>query len=404
MTEIRRHPRAVKTILRKRDLVDPYFVGKFAFSPYHACEHGCFYCDGRAERYFVEGEFDRDIVIRTNAPEMLETELAKLRERGIVFIGSGVSDAYQPSEVDERLMERCARVLCDRAMPVSLLTKSSLVLRDIDCWEELNRKAGFILMMSIVTLDDSVRAALEPGATTIEERIETLARFKQREIATGVAAMPILPFLSDSDEQLRGMAERLASIDVDFVLPRALTLRPGRQKSVFLETLRHRFPTLVDRYERLYAENRPSGAPQSGYSRDLHRRAYAIFRETGIPTLVPHRIFRDRLPIYDEVHVLMEQMIQIYRDQSAAIRRLQSAVERYRAWLQERKAAFNRRRTLRGSDLEGELRTLAEGSGLARLLGNPKLAEFLHAVIIERQVFDPIARQLLATPRATQGR
>jgi DNA repair photolyase len=395
MSGIRRHPRVVKTILRRRDRVDPYFVGKFAFSPYHACEHGCMYCDGRAERYFVEGEFDRDVVVRTNAAEMLDTELGKLRERGTVFIGSGVSDAYQPSEADERLMERCGRVLRDRSVPVTLLTKSALVLRDIDIWSELNRRAGFLLMMSIVTLDDSLRAAVEPHASPIDERLETLTAFKALGIPIGVAAMPLLPGLSDSDAQVRELANRIATIGVDFVLFGGLTLRPGRQKSVFLETLRRSFPGQVPYYEKLYAEDRPSGAPLPSYSRDVHRRAAAIFKVAGLPTSIPHRLYRNRLPVYDEVDVLLQQMSKIYADQPAAVRRLLTAIERYGAWLQERKTLFNRRRRLRGSDLEGELRMLTDGSGLARILENAKLADFLRQVIVERMVFDPIRRELV---------
>ena len=385
----------VKTILRRRDRVDPYFVGKFAFSPYHACEHGCLYCDGRAERYFVEGEFDRDIVVRTNAAEMLDLELSKLRERGTVFIGSGVSDAYQPVEADERLMERCGRVLRDRSIPVTLLTKSPLVARDIETWNDLHRRAGFLLMMSIMSVDDSLRAAVEPHAPPIGERLETLTAFKARGIPVGVAAMPLLPGLSDSDAQMRELVERFVAIGVDFVLVGGLTLRPGRQKAVFLETLRRSFPSQVPLYERLYAEERPSGAPVASYSRDLNRRAAAVFGAAGLPTLVPHRLYRDRLPVYDEVDVLLQQMSTIYAEQPAAVRRLRNAIERYGAWLQERKTVMNRRRKLRSADLEGELRMLVDGSGLSRLLENEKLVEFLGQVITERKVFDPIRRELM---------
>lgn len=395
MTEIRRHPREVKTILRKRDLVDAYFVGKFAFSPYHACAHGCLYCDGRAERYFVQGEFDQDIVVRTNAPEMLDAELARLRERGIVFIGSGVSDAYQPLEADERLMERCARILCERSIPVTLLTKSPLVLRDIDLWENLHRRAGFLLMMSFSTLDEGIRASLEPRAGAIEERMQVLERFKARGMPVGVAAMPLLPFLSDSGESIAAMAGRFGALGVDFALPGGLTLRPGRQKRSFLEALNRDHPDLADRYAHLYGEDRPSGAPRAAYSRDLQRRAHRAFLAAGLPCLVPHRLYRDRLPAYDEIDVLMQQMRLIYGGQPAAVGRLEAAMERYRSWLRGRKSAFNRRRSLRGTDIEGEIRTMAEGSDLERLIGNAKLTEFLRGVIIERRVFDPIGRRLL---------
>jgi DNA repair photolyase len=395
MIEIRKHRREVKTVLRKRDLVDSYFVGKFSFSPYHACAHGCLYCDGRAERYFVEGEFDRDIVVRTNAAALLDAEIAKLRERGIVFIGSGVSDAYQPPEREERLMEECARVMVHRSMPVTLLTKSTLVLRDLDLWCELNRKAGFLLMISVMTTDDWLRSCFEPHASPIEERLDVLTRFKERGIPVGVAAMPLLPYLSDSDPDLAAFAERLARTGVDFVLFGGLTLRPGRQKEIYLETIRQSFPDLLPRYERLYSENRASGAPLPAYMRDLNRRAGAALRAAGLPTIVPHRLYRGRLPRYDEIDVLLQQMLLLYADQQASVRRLRPAIERYRGWLQGRKSAFNRRRKLQGSDIEGELRTLAEGRGLSLLLENEKLTAFLRQVIVEGRILDPLTRTLI---------
>ena len=99
--------RTVKKAIRREQLADPFTISMYRFSPYHACEHGCSYCDGRAEKYYVDGVFDRDIIIRENEPELLELELPKLRERAPIGIGSGVTDVYQPVEVNERLMRRC---------------------------------------------------------------------------------------------------------------------------------------------------------------------------------------------------------------------------------------------------------------------------------------------------------
>jgi len=343
----------------------------------------------------VEGEFDKDIVVRINAPALLDTELAKLRERGIVFIGSGVSDAYQPPERDELLMQACAVVLERRSMPVTLLTKSALALRDIDTWTRLNAKAGVLMMMSITTLDDRLREIFEPTASPVNERLATLAEFKARGIPIGVAAMPLLPFLADSESDLTMLATELRRIGVDFVLPGGLTLRPGRQKAVFFETLSRSYPELAGSYAELYAEDRASGAPLSDYARRFRRRVASAFRSASLPTLVPHRLYRDRLPTYDEVHVLLHQMCDLYQDRPVAVGRLRAALGRYTAWLQERKTVFNRRRRLRQSDIEAELRGLAEGRGLASLLDNERLSAFLRQVIVDRSVFDPLERELL---------
>jgi DNA repair photolyase len=394
MPELRRHYRDVNKILRKRPWVDPFFVGKYGFSPYHACAHGCLYCDGRAERYWVEGEFDRDIVIRRNAPAVLAAEIAKLRERGTVFIGSGISDAYQPPEAEEQLMAACGRVLAGRSLPVGILTKSSLVERDIDLWAEINSQAGFLLMFSLFTLDDRLRAVFEPGASPVEERLATLRAFKRRGCSIGAAAMPFLPYLADRDGDFDALAARLAGIGVDFVLPGGLTLRPGRQKDVFLGTIRRVFPDLTARYENLYDENRPSGAPRSAYSRERQKRAEQAFFKAGIPVIVPHRLYRGWIPLYDEVDVLMGQMIRHYADHAASVPRLKDAWDRYRVWLGERKRVFNRSRRIREEDLAEELKILASSAGWGDLLGNAKLAAFLREVIIDRRTFDERTRRL----------
>jgi DNA repair photolyase len=388
MVDLRLHRREVKTVLRRRDLVDAYFVGKFGLSPYQACAHGCAYCDGRAERYFIEGDFDRDIVVRSNIATVLERDLRGQRERGIVFIGSGVSDAYQPPEAEEKLMRLCARVLADRALPATVLTKSHLALRDLDLWSEVNRKAGFVFMVSLMTLDDDVRRAFEPHASTIDERLDALAAFKAQGCVTGVAAMPFLPGLSDDDEQIRALAEGLSALNVDFVLPGGLTLRPGRQKQFFLETLRSFRPDLLPLYERLYAEDRPSGAPLSSYGESVHRRAIKVLLEAGLPIRMPHAVYHGRLPIYDEVHVLLQHMTELYAAHGRPVPRLRDAQSRYSEWLLAQKKVFNRRRSLRPGVIEWELKELARTGGLAELLANAKLGEFLRAVLLEGKIFD----------------
>ena len=388
MPELRRHYRDVRKVLRKSLRVDSFFVGKYAFSPYQACAHGCLYCDGRAERYWVEGEFDRDIVIRRNAADILAAEIPKLRERGTFFVGSGISDGYQPPEAEEGLMAACGRVLAERGWPVTILTKSSLVERDLDLWAEVNGKGGFLLMVSLMTLDEALRAVFEPSASPVEKRLETLRAFKRRGCSIGVAAMPFLPFLADRDGDFEALASRLAEIGVDFVLPGGLTLRPGRQKDVFFDALRGAFPDLTSRYENLYDENRPSGAPRSAYALERQARAERTFIRAGIPVVVPHRLYRGRIPLYDEIDVLMDQMTRHYAGREEDLPRLNEALGRYREWMIARKRIFNRSRRLREEDLAGELRELAGSSRWPDLLANGKLAGFLREIILDRRTFD----------------
>ncbi len=132
--------RTINKAIKKDLFPDPYFVAKYHFSPYMACEHACVYCDGRAEKYFVEGDYEKDIVVRKNLIEILAKELPKMREPGIISIGSGISDVYQPIEKEEKLVQKSAELLLQYDFGVTVLTKSSLVERDLDLWSELNRK------------------------------------------------------------------------------------------------------------------------------------------------------------------------------------------------------------------------------------------------------------------------
>jgi len=384
VSSIRPHPRLIKTAIRRSDLSGSFVVGKYSFSPYMACEHGCIYCDGRAERYWVEGEFDRDIVVRSNIPERLATELPGLREKGFITIGSGISDAYQPIEQRERIMERCAALLADHDHPVALMTKSSLVLRDIRHWKRVNDGSRFMLLVSLTHADDETRRSWEPGASSVTERLDVLRRFKDAGCATGVLAMPLLPGITDTDDNLHRLYEAVVAAGVDFVMPGGLTLRPGRQKDVALLHLRQVRPDLMDDYTRIYREERKSGSPAADYVQPLNRRLTDLNVEYGIPALVPHRIFRGQLHIYDEVNVLLHHMVELYGARGVPTRRLSKALERYLAWLAERKRAYNLHRSWSYEDLDGELRGLCDGTGLAEMLENGKLADFVCRIVVDR--------------------
>jgi DNA repair photolyase len=359
-----------------------------------ACGHGCRYCDGRAERYWVEGDFERDITVRLNLPQRLREELPRLRERAPIGIGSGITDAYQPLEERQELMRQCAGILKDHPFPVSLLTKSSLVCRDIDLWEEVNRGSGFILNLSIATLDEAVRCRFEPGASPIEERLKTLRAFRRRGIPVGVMAMPLLPFITDGEQDIRALVETLKAEGAAFVMPAGLTLRPGRQKDFFMKELSESHPGLLARYAEIYAENRPSGVCSRGYQADLARRIASATGGAGVPCLLPHVLYRERMPLYDELHLLLRHMGELYSARGVAVGALREATRRYQDWLSQKKKTFNRKRSLRQEDLEEETRALFRTGEARSLLANEKLAAFLGSVALERRIFDYLSRSL----------
>jgi DNA repair photolyase len=113
-------------------MVDSWFLGRYGMNLYRGCEHGCRFCDGRSERYLVEGDFARDITVKRNAVAVLDRELGRIREPGFVFVGGGVCDAYQPAQARYGLARGALEVARRRGLPVHVLTKSALVERDLD--------------------------------------------------------------------------------------------------------------------------------------------------------------------------------------------------------------------------------------------------------------------------------
>jgi DNA repair photolyase len=401
------------TPLKRGSLSDYFTNSLYSCASYRGCGHGCRYCDGRAEKYYVEGDFEKDLEVRRGLPEALAAALAKERERSLdgrrclVSVGSGVTDVYQPLERKEQLTRRCAAVFASDAgtagipdlqvppYPVLLLTKSSLILRDIDLWKKVHSRTGFILLLSITPLEESLRKELEPSAPPMEERRRTAEEFCKAGIPVGILAMPLLPGLSDSGEALHSLYAWAAETGVAFVMPGGLTLRPGRQKSLYLETLaRLNRPELLQKYEVMYRENRASGAPTRKATGALHDSISSIIRETGMPFLLPHRIYRTMVPDYEALHILFSHMRELYRFRGIETAPLVRASDRYGAWLKEQRTTLRRRRSLAGDWIDLAFRELLRTNALEELLDNCKLAAFTRE-ITEGGVFDYSALKIL---------
>jgi len=303
---VRFHEVEAKSLLRQSIVVDPWFLGRFGSNLYRGCAHGCVYCDGRAEKYYVRGTFDEDIEVKRNAIELARVELDRLREPGILFLGGGVCDAYQSAEKKYQLARGILELCLERGVPVHVLTKSGLVERDLELLQAIHKKSRAILSFSFSTVNDRERQVFEPRGATIAKRFQLLRKAKDLGLATGVMAMPLLPGLSDSTFHMQALMEMARDNGVDFVCHGALTLRPGTQKDEFFALLRKAYPELIPAYTRLYQSNRASGAPDPRYL----DRLYAAFREAhlhyGIPGRIPHRVFRGMVPLYTEVAVLLE--------------------------------------------------------------------------------------------------
>jgi len=213
----------------------------YSVNPYVGCEHGCIYCYARYMRYYSGhrerwGEF---VDVKINAPLILAKEIYR-KPRGHVIL-STVTDPYQPLERRYRVTENCLKKLLRYDFPVSILTKSSLVLRDIDLLAKFNHcEVG----MTIITGDEKLKRFLEPRSSSIKERLDALKKFSEIGIPTYVFVGPIIPSINDEEEDLRKLTQKLLDAEVDRVMFDHLNPRYGvtEQISRFLE---HHFPHLL---------------------------------------------------------------------------------------------------------------------------------------------------------------
>ncbi len=387
-------------LLKPADLVDNFTRALYKLAPYRGCAHGCRYCDGRAERYYVEGDFERDIVEKPTLPARLAADLPKARERGLVAFGSGTTDPYQPCEAVSNITGSCAELLVRGPLPPAgrlpalIMTKSALALRDLPLWKIHAAQAGLVLLVSLTSLDEDLRAVMEPGASSFAQRLGLLREFKAAGCATGILAMPFLPGLSDQEESIQRVYAAAKDIGVDFVMPGGLTLRPGRQKDLYLSCLGQFRPELLPGVESIYREARDSGTPTWEARKALESTITPLRRDSGLPFLLPHKVFGPILPAHDSLRLLLRDMIELYADRSIDTRMLKRSAEFYDSWLVAKRREFRRTRSLASSWLEDALPEAAKSGELRSLLDNPKLASFCETIILEGAYLDYVSLRL----------
>jgi hypothetical protein len=268
------------------------------------------------------------------------------------------------------------------------MTKSSLALRDLASWKALNERSGFVLLVSLTSLDEELRSVMEPNTSSFGERLAMLKAFKEAGCATGVLAMPFLPFLSDGESSMRELYAACAEAKVDFVMPGGLTLRPGRQKDFYIKALSAYRPDLVEPTLKLFSEERPSGAPYAWASRALRARITPIQTETGLPFFLPHRIFARFLPAHDSLRLLFRDMIELYASRGVDTAALGRSASAYDEWLIGLRRAFRRKRSLPDTWLEERFSEVSRNGELDQILLNERLATFVAKINLEGARFN----------------
>ncbi|MCM1272036.1 MAG: radical SAM protein [Clostridium sp.] len=214
---------------------------------YRGCTHGCIYCDSRSKCYRMDHEFE-DIEVKAKAAELLENTLRKKRRKGMISTGS-MTDPYVPIEEELLVTRRCLNQIERFDFGLVIQTKSKLILRDIDILEKINRKTKCIVAMTLTTYDEELCKILEPNVCTTKERFEVLMEMKKRNIPTIVWLDPILPFINDTEENMRGIMDYCVQAGVYGIMyfGAGMTLREGNRE-YFYEQLDRYFPGMKERY------------------------------------------------------------------------------------------------------------------------------------------------------------
>lgn len=239
---------------------------------YRGCSHGCIYCDSRSTCYQFKHVFE-DIEVKKNAPELLERALRFKRKRCMIGTGS-MSDPYMHCEKDLRLMRRCLEIIYRYGFGVTVLTKSDLILDDIDLLDSINRRSRCVVQMTLTTYDDDLCRILEPNVCNTKRRIQVLEEMQKRGIPTVVWLTPILPYINDTEENIRAILSECIRLGVKAIVcfDMGLTLREGDREYYYAALDKH-FPGLKDRYIREYGYSYELPSPRS-------RELMKLFKDT----------------------------------------------------------------------------------------------------------------------------
>ena len=229
---------------------------------YRGCLHGCIYCDSRSLCYQMNHKFE-DIEVKANAVGLLENTLRRKRNKCMIGTGA-MSDPYMPIEEKLGNMRKCLEVIERYGFGVTMITKSTKVLRDLDLLKKINEKSKCIVQMTLTTYDEDLCRIVEPNVETTYERFRALEILRDNGIPTVVWLCPILPFINDTEENIRGILDYCVRAKVKGIInfDMGVTLRDGNRE-YFYKKLDEHFPGLKEKYIRMYGNSYQLSSPNS---------------------------------------------------------------------------------------------------------------------------------------------
>ncbi len=328
------HYQEVKTsgkVLNIYESPDSWFWVNASINPYRGCEHNCRYCDGKAEWYRLDN-FNSQIRVKTDSQRYFEKELLSLgyipKERPaldqyisstnseeripqkiltLFAIGGGVCDVYQQAEKRFKITRKLLKVAYRFRVPISILTKSALVLRDLELIKKIHAQSYANVSLSITLMDDEIRKIFEPKSHSIDDRFSTLQTIRKNEIPGGIMLMPILPGVGDTEGNLKNIVMKGKEIGTKFVLPAGLTLKPGRNKREMLTTIQNHYPQLGNLYKDLYSNDNKYGMPRKDV--DYLNNGVKFVHELCFKNKIPDRIPRYLPPYVIKINYVVSTIL-----------------------------------------------------------------------------------------------
>jgi len=268
-----------KSILIYNKRPSSWFGVHYYLNIYRGCTHGCIYCDSRSECYKIEN-FDTEVNVKTNAIELLKSALVKKRKKETLGFGS-TSDTYNPLELKYGFTRRALELARELRYPVFILTKSNLVVRDLDILCDINNQNYACVAFTITTVDDELAKKIEPNAPLPSKRFEAMSILSSMGIRTGTVIMPMLPYITDTIENIEGIVEKSNKAGANFIYSSfSVTLR-DRQREYYYDKIGSE---LKDKYIAKYKNYYSCGVPN--YSK-LKKRFIELCKKYNISTEMP---------------------------------------------------------------------------------------------------------------------
>ncbi|MEZ4972501.1 MAG: radical SAM protein [Cyclobacteriaceae bacterium] len=289
----------VKSVLNKKKKRDSWFLDEYTLNPYEGCSFNCVYCYVRGSKYGTN--IEEVLAVKSNALEVLERQLAfraKKNQFGIIALASA-TDPYIPQEEDHRMTRGFLELILKFRFPVLIITKSTMVLRDAAILQQIaneailpedlkEKVAGAVISFSISTLDEKLAKRLEPGAPSPKQRLQTMQSLRQKGLTAGLNCIPMLPFISDTENEMENMVIAAKEHNASYILMGGLTLfgdNPGDSKPRYYKFLNESYPHLVSEYKKLY---RIFPMPRKGYTSQIDQKVKQLCSKHGVPNQIVH--------------------------------------------------------------------------------------------------------------------